>query len=69
MEFQTAFGDLGAGESEAVVAALEEFACRLYNTKEKSINKARLKIFDSSFGTKTGKLKNFSEHGEINKYF
>lgn len=68
-EFQTAFVGLGANESETVVAALEEFTCRLYNTKEKSVNKARLKIFESSFGTTTGKLKNFGLHGEINKYF
>lgn len=66
-EYQTTFGALGNQSTitEGDIASLEEFTCHLYNTNEKSVNKARLKMFENSYRTKisTGKIEEFGKNG------
>lgn len=68
MEYQLAFGALGdhSDVSEGTISTLEEFTCHLYNTNEKSVNKARQKIFENSYRVKmsTGKLIDFGKNGK-----
>lgn len=67
--YQASFGALGnhTNVSEGVISDLEEFTCHLYNTNEKSVNKARLKIFQNSYKAKKSTVKiDFDKNGKNN---
>lgn len=67
MEYQRSFGALGNHQNvtEDDIATLEEFACQLYSTNEKSVNKARVKIFENCYRSKiaTDKIQDFGKNG------
>lgn len=65
-EFQKSFGNIGTSVNieEDDITTLEEYTCQLYNSNAKTVNKARLNIFENSYKAK-GTMHNFNKKGII----
>lgn len=66
-QFQISFGNIGAAlhASQHDVEVLEAFTCELYHANVKSVNEARLNIFENSYkiNLAKGKLHDLSKNG------